>query len=128
MATGATDQEVASSIEWVRYRIAFYASTPSYWPVLEHHGYGDLGRKLNKMTKEGLWDKMSAEVSDDLVYLFSAVGRYDEIVAAIKTRFVGVADSIYASTSIDKPSTLPSDLIQEIKEIPTEFKKFSNNW
>ena len=48
IATGATDEEVAKALEWVRYRIAFYGSTPSYWPVLDHHGHSDLGRKLNR--------------------------------------------------------------------------------
>ena len=44
VATGATDEEVEEVAEWVRYRIAFYGSTPSYWPVFEHHGHKDLGR------------------------------------------------------------------------------------
>ena len=79
VATGATDEEVNAALEWVRYRIAFYGSTPSYWPVFEHHGQGDLGRKLNKMTKDGLWDQMAKEIPDDLLYLFAAVGRYDEL-------------------------------------------------
>jgi probable F420-dependent oxidoreductase len=43
VATGATDEEVAKTVEWIRYRIAFYGSTPSYWPVFEHHDLGDLG-------------------------------------------------------------------------------------
>ena len=53
VATGAADQEIAQAVEWVRYRVAFYGSTPGYWPVLDLHGLGDLGRKLDRMTKEG---------------------------------------------------------------------------
>src|SRR5262245_58585782 len=34
VATGADEGAVAKMVEWVRYRVAFYASTPAYWPVL----------------------------------------------------------------------------------------------
>ena len=45
----------------MRARIAFYGSTPAYWPVLDLHGLGDLGRKLNTMSKQGQWAEISAE-------------------------------------------------------------------
>ena len=112
----------------MRYRIAFYGSTPSYWPVLKHHNMEDLGLKLNKMSKAGQWDLMANEISDDLVHLFSAVGRYDEISKEISNRFQGVADAIYASTSPDMPSAMSRDLITDIKRIPIAFKGFTKYW
>jgi len=39
------------------YAVAFYGSTPAYWPVLEVHGFHDLGRKLNVMSKTGQWTR-----------------------------------------------------------------------
>ena len=128
IATGATDQEVSTAAEWVRYRVAFYGSTPSYWPVLEHHGYGDLGRKLNRMTKAGQWDAIAAEVPDDLLHLFAAIGRYDELAAAVETRFGGYADVVYASTSEDIRPDLPPDLIQDLQRIPSPFQSFESLW
>ncbi|MCH9673218.1 MAG: TIGR03617 family F420-dependent LLM class oxidoreductase [Gammaproteobacteria bacterium] len=128
VATGATDEEVAKSVEWVRYRIAFYGSTPSYWPVFEHHGLGDLGRKLNAMTKAGQWDQIANEISDDTVALFAAIGRYDQLRDAIETRFGGVADVVYASTSSDVRPQVPRDVLQDIRAIPTEFKAFESLW
>ena len=128
IATGATDDEVEKAIEWVRYRIAFYGSTPSYWPVLEHHGFGDLGRKLNKMTKDGLWDKISAEVSNDLLYLFAAVGRYDELYKSVEERYGGCVDMVYASTSSDVRPSIPSDILQDIKRVKTPFMGFKSSW
>ena len=79
IATGPDDATVAKMFEWVRTRVAFYGSTPGYWPVLEVHGLHDLGRKLNVMSKTGQWDKMSAEISDDVVRLFAAVGTHREL-------------------------------------------------
>ena len=49
VVTGKDDAAVAKLFDWVRYRVAFYGSTPAYWPVFEVHGLGDLGRKLNAM-------------------------------------------------------------------------------
>ncbi|MDA0822477.1 MAG: TIGR03617 family F420-dependent LLM class oxidoreductase [Proteobacteria bacterium] len=124
IATGSDDEAVAKAVEWVRYRIAFYGSTPAYWPVLEAHDLGDLGRKLNQMTKAGQWDKISAEISDDLVHLFVAIGRHDEIAGEIEKRFGGASDTIYASTSSEIQSELPADLISDIQAIGSSFKAY----
>jgi hypothetical protein len=56
VVTGKDDEAVTRLFDWVRYRVAFYGSTPAYWPVFELHGLGDLGRKLNVMSKAGKWD------------------------------------------------------------------------
>lgn len=117
IATGADDAAVAKMVEWVRMRIGFYGSTPAYWPVLEKHGLGDLGRKLNALSKEGRWADMTAEIPDDLVHLMCAVGRHDEIAGAIERRFRGVADTVSASASSELPSGLPPDVIQDIARI-----------
>jgi probable F420-dependent oxidoreductase len=53
IATGPDEAAVAKMVEWVRYRVAFYGSTPAYWPVLAAHGLQELGQKLNVMSKAG---------------------------------------------------------------------------
>ncbi len=111
VVTGKDDESVQKVFEWVRMRVGFYGSTPSYWPVFETHDLQDLGHKLNDMSKKGQWDQMTDEISDDVVRLFCAVGKHDEIASAIKERFGGIADMV----SCDG---LPKDLIQDIAEIP----------
>lgn len=111
VATGADDEAVQELFEWVRTRIGFYGSTPSYWPVFEVHGLQDLGLKLNEMSKKGQWDKMTKEISDDVVHLFAAVGRHDELVGALTERFGGMADMV------GLPEDTPSDLIQDVLAI-----------
>jgi probable F420-dependent oxidoreductase len=122
LVTGKDDEAVQKLFDWVRYRVAFYGSTPAYWPVFEEHGLHDLGPKLNAMTKAGQWDKIAGEVSDDVVHLFSAVGRHDQIAKAIEARFGGLVDSISASASSTKPSHLPPGLIQDIQKLPTRYR------
>jgi len=125
LATGKDDAEVAAMFDWVRQRVAFYASTQAYWPVLEVHGLGDLGRKLNRMTREGRWEEMAKEVPDDVVDLFCIAGRHDEIAKAIESRLGGVVDSLHASANSSKPANLPPDLIRDIRRIPTPFQGFA---
>ena len=124
IATGATDDAVAAMAEWVRYRVAFYASTPAYWPVLETEGYSELGPKLNHMTKQGQWDRMAAEIPDALLHACAAIGRHDEIAARIAERFGGISDTLLASSSSEHPSDLPADVIEDIKHLAVPFSGF----
>ena len=92
IVTGKDDEAVNKMFEWVRMRVGFYGSTPSYWPVFEAHGWQDLGQKLNDMSKKGQWQDMTKEISDEVVHEFCAVGRHDQIHSAIQQRFGGAVD------------------------------------
>ena len=120
IATGSDNEAVEKATETVRYRVGFYGSTPAYWPVLETHGYGDLGRKLNAMTKSGEWDKLAAQIPDNLLELFCAIGRHDEIAKNIQQRFGKMADVITTGLNED----FPPDLIQDIQKIQGSFVGF----
>jgi probable F420-dependent oxidoreductase len=124
LATGKDDEAVAKMFEWVRQRVAFYASTPAYWPVLAVHGLEDLGRKLNEMTRQGRWSEMAKEVSDDVVDLFAMRGRHDRIAAVVEARLGGLGDTLYASSNSGMRADLPPDLVQDLRRIPAAFKGF----
>lgn len=128
IATGPDEESVAQMVEWVRYRVAFYASTPAYWPVLEVHGLQELGRKLNVMSKAGQWDQMAAEISDDVVRLFTAVGTHRELVRAIEQRFAGVVDTVALSGGYGTRQDIPPDLIQDVRRIPSPFAGYRTDW
>lgn len=128
VASGRTPQDVAKVFEWVRERIAFYGSTPAYWPVLELHGFSDLGEKLNALSKEGKWKEMTANISDDMVRMFAAVGTHEEIEEAIQAHFGGLSDCVSASPNSSVPSTLPPDVISKIQRIPIRFQGFKTPW
>jgi probable F420-dependent oxidoreductase len=128
IATGPDEAAVAKMFEWVRQRVAFYGSTPGYWPVLELHGLGDLGRKLNELSKQGRWDEMTASVSDDIVHLFTAVGTHKEIAGAIERRFGGVSDAVNVGANAPGTSEVPSDVLQDIRRIPVRFSGYRTAW
>jgi probable F420-dependent oxidoreductase len=128
IATGADEAAVATMVEWVRTRVAFYASTPAYWPVLEVHGLGELGRKLNVMSKAGQWDRMAAEIPDDVVRLFAAVGTHRELAREVERRFGGVADAVALSGGYGVRQDVPPDLVQDLRRIPSAFAGFRTTW
>ena len=121
IATGPNDAAVEKMADWVRNRIAFYASTPAYFPVLAVHGLDDLGLKLNRMTKDGRWSEIAAEIPDELLHACAAIGRHDEIAGLIERRFGGMSDAVFAAMSSEVRSDLPPDVIQDIRRLPTAF-------
>ncbi len=76
----------------VRKRIAFYASTRSYFPVLEAHGFEEIGQQLHEMSLKGQWAEMGELVSDEMLDAFSVSGEYDEIADRFVDRYGGLLD------------------------------------
>ncbi len=128
VATGRDEAAVAAAMEIVRRRIGFYGSTRTYLPILALHGLEDLGAKLHRMSVEGRWDAMGAEVPDELVRTFAACGTYDDLPRAIEQRFGGVADSIDLHFPPDMPLELQRELLTDIRRIPHTFAGFDTNW
>ena len=123
LATGPDDAAVARRFEWVRQRVAFYGSTPAYYPVLATHRLEDLGLKLNALVRQGKWGELADQVPDDVVRLFAAVGRHDQIVAAIQERFGGLVDAL--TLRGDGAEAVPPDLVADIRRLPHAFTGFA---
>jgi len=94
MATGDTEEELNKSREAIRYRIGYYASTLAYKGVLDLHGWGDIQPVLNRMTKEGKWNELAGEISDEVLETFAAVGEPVPAAKLIKQRFDGIVDRV----------------------------------
>lgn len=92
VASGETEEELVRAKEAIKYRIGFYGSTPAYKTVLDTHGWGDLQPRLNRLTKEGRWDQLPGEISDEVLHAFAAVGDPIEVATQIRQRFGGLID------------------------------------
>ncbi len=84
---GDTEAERSQRRQEVRMQIAFYASTPSYRPVLDLHGWGEIGDRLGKMAVRKQWADMPALISDDMLDVFAITGTWEEIGPAIQARY-----------------------------------------
>jgi probable F420-dependent oxidoreductase len=94
LVTGNTEEEVEKAKAPVRQQIAFYGSTRSYLPVLECHGWSDVGARLHDLSMEGNWPEMGKLITDEMLNEFAIVGTYDEVAAKIKERYFGVVDTL----------------------------------
>jgi probable F420-dependent oxidoreductase len=128
VATGPDAAAVAAASERVRRRIAFYASTRTYRPILALHGLEELGLKLHDLSLKGRWDDMAGEVSDEVVHLFAACGAYAEIAGMIAARWGGLADSIELDFPAGAPEGLQREILTDIHRIPHAFVSFRTGW
>ncbi|MCS6909075.1 MAG: TIGR03617 family F420-dependent LLM class oxidoreductase [Anaerolineales bacterium] len=78
--------------EYARQQISFYASTPSYRPVLEHHGWGEIGERLSSRAAQGDWTSMPALISDEMLETFAAP--LAELAEPLKARYAGMLDRV----------------------------------
>ena len=93
VVSGRDDAEFAASRQQVRAQLAFYGSTPAYLPVLDLHGWGDLGVELNRLSKQpdpDKWRQMGELITDEVLTEFTIVGEPGEIGAGLDRRFGGL--------------------------------------
>ncbi len=125
IATGPNEQAVAEAAEKVRYRVAFYGSTPAYRGVFDLHGITDLGVKLTEMSKQGQWNDMARQVSDDVLDLFVARAPYEGLAEAVSRRFGGIADAVSVDFVDGTPASVRRGTIEALRKIPSQFKDFA---
>lgn len=110
----------ASDDEWesARRRVAFYGSTPGYWPVLDTHGLRELGEALHPLSRAGEWDRMAELVDDDVLALFCV--RTDDpraAAAAIAGRMGGLVDGIGLNAGLDADQGALAPLAQALRDV-----------
>ena len=94
VVAGDNEKTFASSREAVRAQLAFYASTPTYRPVLELHGWGELQTEANRLTREGRWQDMGELICDDILDTFAVVSeRIDDVPSLLLQRYGGLVDT-----------------------------------
>jgi probable F420-dependent oxidoreductase len=108
--TGRSGAELERSREAVRRRIAFYGSTTAYRPVLETHGWAELGDELNRMSKTedpDRWEHMSALISDEVLATFAIEGSLDEVGDRVQQRLGDLVDLISINQrGVEDPETM----------------------
>lgn len=95
VASGRTEEEMATAVRRVREQIAFYGSTPAYHQVLELHGWAELGHELNTLSRtadEDRWIRMGELIDDEILAAFAIVAEPDRIADAIAKRYGAFVD------------------------------------
>lgn len=112
VATNEAEKEAA------RAQIAFYASTPTYRPVLETHGWEEAGERLSALAARGRWTEMPQVITDEMLEQFAVLTGEANRAAAIQARYDGLLDRItlYQPFEPEKDSGRWRELIKGFKE------------
>jgi probable F420-dependent oxidoreductase len=91
---GDSHKEIEEMREKVRRQIAFYASTRTYKPVLDAHGWGDVCLRLSEKAAKGEWDAMARDITDEMLREFAVIGSPDEVSGMLKAKYDGLLDRL----------------------------------
>jgi hypothetical protein len=73
--------------------------------VLEFHGWLDVGQELHRLSREGKWREMPAQISDEMLEEWAIVGTCDELADRLTARCSGV----FSTVLLDLPADLRND-------------------
>jgi probable F420-dependent oxidoreductase len=80
--------------EFVRQQISFYASTPSYRRVMEHHGWGEIRERLSAMAARQKWGEMPELIDDTILEQVATIAKANELADALCERYTDIADRL----------------------------------
>jgi probable F420-dependent oxidoreductase len=80
--------------EFVRQQVSFYASTPSYRPVMALHGWEQTAQELSALAARGKWDQMPALIDDDMLEVFAVIAEPQNLRQAVTQRYQNLADRL----------------------------------
>ena len=68
-------------------RVALYASTPEYKPMLDMHGWDVDVSDFIELSREGRWADMGELVSDEMLAAYAVVARPEELPSLLQKRY-----------------------------------------
>ncbi|MBI3997521.1 MAG: LLM class flavin-dependent oxidoreductase, partial [Armatimonadetes bacterium] len=89
-----TEADVAAGLQEIRRHFAFYASTPTYRPVLNLHGWGEVGEQLSRHAARGEWEAMPGLITDEMMEAAALWGPPDEVADRLLAEYRGLVDRV----------------------------------
>ena len=117
-STRNTEDTLATMVEDVRARVAFYASTPTYLAAFETDGHGDTAKQLQTLARAQRWEEMPALVGDAMLDTYAVIGTHDEIAAKLMARYGGLATHL----EFTMPLATPADA-EKLRTLIAELKR-----
>ena len=81
-------------MNFARAQVSFYASTPSYRPLMDLHGWADVAEKLSVHAAKGEWAEMPMLITDEMLNEFCLVTEETKLADELKKRYDGIADRL----------------------------------
>ena len=105
-------------MNFARAQISFYASTSSYRPVMDLHGWSDVAEKLSAHAARGEWAEMPMLITDEMLNEFCLVTQEDNLASELKKRYDGIADRLTSYTPF-----VPGERDEWWKKLAEEFNR-----
>jgi probable F420-dependent oxidoreductase len=119
IAAGPSDESVAAARESIRRQVAFYASTRGYAPVLDQHGWADLGGELRRLIAQQRWTELGSLVTDEMLDAFCIAGTYDLVGAKVRDAHAGRVDTLTLDVPDDEShDDVFAQLVSELRAVP----------
>jgi probable F420-dependent oxidoreductase len=116
VVTGETAADRAAADAAVRSRIAFYASTPAYLPVLQTHGWDDVGDELRAMIKADRWSQLGEVIDDEMLDAFAIVADPPDVARALTARFGSVLNRVALAAPYTASEGLWQPIVEELRD------------
>ena len=100
VATAPDQATLDARMQIARERLAFYCSTPAYAGAFAPFGLEDFCADMAALSRAGEWQRLAANVSDDLLHECVIIATYDNLAATIKERYGDLVDRIEISIPI----------------------------
>jgi probable F420-dependent oxidoreductase len=81
-------------MNFARAQISFYASTPSYRPVMDLHNWTDTAEKLSAHAARGEWAEMPMLITDEMLGEFCLLTDESKLADELKKRYDDIADRL----------------------------------
>ena len=81
-------------MNFARAQVSFYASTPSYRPVMDLHGWAGVAEKLSAHAARAEWAEMPLLITDEMLNEFAVVTEESKLADELKKRYNGIADRL----------------------------------
>jgi alkanesulfonate monooxygenase SsuD/methylene tetrahydromethanopterin reductase-like flavin-dependent oxidoreductase (luciferase family) len=81
-------------MNFARAQVSFYASTPSYRPVMDLHGWASVAEKLSAHAAKSEWAEMPTLITDEMLREFCLVTEENKLGDELKKRYDGIADRL----------------------------------
>jgi probable F420-dependent oxidoreductase len=79
---------------FAREQISFYASTPSYRPVMDLHGWSGVAEQLSAHAAKGEWAEMPKLITDEILAEFCLGTDESKLLDGLQKRYAGIADRL----------------------------------
>ena len=106
----------SEEINFARAQISFYASTPSYRPVMDLHGWSGVAEKLSAHAAHSEWAEMPMLITDEMLSEFCLVTEESKLADKLKKRYDGIADRLTLYTPF-----IPGERDEWWKKLAREF-------